>query len=270
MKQRIERDGAGISDTEFTYIILQSFDFAELNKRFDCELQIGGSDQWGNITGGIDLTRRMNGASVQGLTMPLVTKADGTKFGKTAGGAVWLDAAKTSPYSFYQFWLNTADADAIGFLRTFTFLENSEIDALATSLAEEPQARAAQQALAREVTGLVHGQQAVEGAQRISQALFAGDLALLTASDLGELEQDGMDATYIEGQSIGLLEAMAQAGLAASKGAARKLVQGGGVRLNGDVVSDHDAQISSEGGLHGKYHLLRRGKKTWHLLVHRA
>jgi len=269
VKNRLEREGDGISYTEFSYMVVQAMDFMVLARDHECTLQIGGSDQWGNIVSGVDLARRALGKTVFAATFPLVTKADGTKFGKTAGGAVWLDAAKTSPYSFYQFWLNTADADVIGFLRTFTFLDAGQIAALALSLEQEPQARAAQQALASEVTGLVHGAQAVEGAQRISQALFAGELLALTAEDLAQLELDGMDSTYIEGADCGLLDAMAEAGLAASKGAARKLIKGGGVRLNGVSVADHEAEIVAAEALHGKYHLLRRGKKTWHLLVHK-
>ena len=269
VKNRLEREGDGISYTEFSYMVVQAMDFMVLARDHGCTLQIGGSDQWGNIVSGVDLVRRSLGKTAYAATFPLVTKADGTKFGKTAGGAVWLDAQKTSPYSFYQFWLNTADADAVSFLRTFTFLPGREIDQLAQSLSDEPQARAAQQALAREVTGLVHGAEAVEGAQRISRALFAGELEALEETDLKQLEQDGMDSTYIEASGAGLLDAMAEAGLAASKGAARKLVQGGGVRLNGIAVADHETRVVSEAALHGKYHLLRRGKKTWHLLVHR-
>jgi tyrosyl-tRNA synthetase len=169
VKQRIEREGAGISFTEFTYMILQSFDFAELNKRYGCELQIGGSDQWGNITGGVDLTRRMNSAQVQGLTMPLVTKADGTKFGKTESGTIWLDAKKTSPYAFYQFWLSTADADVYTFLKYFTFLSVSDIDALEQEDAEREGRPQAQKVLAQEVTRLVHSDVGLEAAERITQ-----------------------------------------------------------------------------------------------------
>jgi len=270
VKNRLEREGDGISYTEFSYMVVQAMDFMVLARDHGCTLQIGGSDQWGNIVSGVDLVRRTQGKTAYAATFPLVTKADGTKFGKTAGGAVWLDAAKTSPYSFYQFWLNTADADVIGFLRTFTFLAAERIDALARSLAEEPQAREAQQALASEITSLVHGDPAVEGARRISQALFAGELVALTKEDLAQLEQDGMDATYIEAAGCGLLAAMADAGLAASKGAARKLIKGGGVRLNGVSVADHEAEIDATQALFGKYHLLRRGKKTWHLLVHKS
>ena len=270
VKNRLQREGDGISYTEFSYMVVQAMDFMVLARDHNCTLQIGGSDQWGNIVSGVDLVRRTLGKTAYAATFPLVTKADGTKFGKTAGGAVWLDAAKTSPYSFYQFWLNTADADVIGFLRTFTFLKDSDVAALSRSLEEEPQARVAQQRLASEVTSLVHGAEALDGAKRISQALFAGDIESLEAEDLAQLEQDGMDCTYIEAEAVGLLTAMAAAGLAASNGAARKLVKGGGVRLNGVPVTDHDAQVSPDAALYSKYHLLRRGKKTWHLLVHKT
>ena len=270
VKNRLQREGEGISYTEFSYMVVQAMDFMVLARDHDCTLQIGGSDQWGNIVSGVDLVRRVLGKTAYAATFPLVTKADGTKFGKTAGGAVWLDAAKTSPYSFYQFWLNTADADVIGFMRTFTFLKDSDVEELSRSLAEEPQARAAQQRLASEVTSLVHGTEALDGAKRISHALFAGEIESLEAEDLAQLEQDGMDCTYIEAEDVGLLTAMVAAGLAASNGAARKLVKGGGVRLNGVSVTDHDSQVSPDAALYGKYHLLRRGKKTWHLLVHKT
>lgn len=268
VKNRLEREGEGISYTEFSYMVVQAMDFMVLARDHGCSLQIGGSDQWGNIVSGVDLVRRTLGKTAYAATFPLVTKADGTKFGKTAGGAIWLDPAKTSPYSFYQFWVNTADADAIPFLRTFTFLTPQEIDDLARSLADEPQERAAQTALAREVTTLVHGEEAVLGAQRISQALFAGDLAALTAEDMAQLELDGMDSTRIAPEGAGILDAMTQAGLSASNGAARKLIKGGGVKLNGGAISDHEARAMPDQALFGRYHLLRRGKKTWHLLIH--
>ena len=174
VKQRIERDGSGISFTEFAYMILQSYDFAELNRRFGCGLQLGGSDQWGNITGGIDLTRRLYGKQVFGLTMPLITKADGTKFGKTESGTVWLDAQRTSPYAFYQFWLGTPDADVYKFLKYFTFLEVEEIDAIERSDAERSGRPEAQAVLAREVTRLVHGQDGLSAAERITDVLVHG------------------------------------------------------------------------------------------------
>ena len=197
VKQRLDREGAGISYTEFTYMLLQSYDFAELNRLHGCSLQIGGSDQWGNITGGIDLTRRLNSEQVFGLTLPLVTKADGAKFGKTETGTIWLDPAKTSPYAFYQFWLNTADADVYKFLRYFTFLSIEEIEAIEQADAQTQGRKSGQEVLAKEVTALVHGSEGVAAAQRISAALFGGSVGELTESDLEQLKQDGMPASDI-------------------------------------------------------------------------
>jgi tyrosyl-tRNA synthetase len=192
VKQRIEREGEGISFTEFTYILLQSYDFAELYQRNQCTLQIGGSDQWGNITGGIELTRRMHGGQVFGLTMPLVTKSDGTKFGKTEAGTVWLDSSKTSPYAFYQFWLNTADADVYKFLRYFTFLSVAQIACIEAEDIARAAKPEAQRILAEEMTRLVHGDLGLLAAQRITQALFSDDLAGLSESDFEQLQQDGI------------------------------------------------------------------------------
>ncbi|MDP4918065.1 MAG: tyrosine--tRNA ligase, partial [Haliea sp.] len=202
VKQRIEREGSGISFTEFTYMILQSFDFAELSRRYDCGLQIGGSDQWGNITGGIDLTRRMHAKQVYGLTMPLITKADGTKFGKTESGTVWLDAARTSPYAFYQFWLGTADVDVYRFLKYFTFLPVAEIDALQQADEQRQGRPEAQSVLAREVTRLVHGEAELAGAQRITEALFSDDLAGLSVADFEQLRLDGLPATPLHAGAL--------------------------------------------------------------------
>ena len=184
VKQRLDREGAGISYTEFTYMLLQSYDFAELNRLHGCTLQIGGSDQWGNITGGVDLTRRLNGNKVFGMTLPLVIKSDGTKFGKTETGTIWLDPAKTSPYAFYQFWLNTADADVYKFLRYFTFLPMAEIEAIEEADEVVQGRKSAQDILAREVTELVHGAEGLDAAERITEALFSGEIEQLTEDDL--------------------------------------------------------------------------------------
>src|SRR5690554_704607 len=202
VKQRIDRDGAGLSFTEFTYMLLQSLDFAELYQRYDCTLQIGGSDQWGNITSGIDLTRRLHGGQTFGLTMPLVTKADGTKFGKTESGTVWLDPAKTSPYAFYQFWLGTADADVYRFLRYFTFLSLAEIQ----QLEAEDQARQgrpqAQRRLAEEMTLMIHGADGLAGAERITSALFDGDFMALDEGDLQQLKLDGLPYSLLQRSAL--------------------------------------------------------------------
>jgi len=266
VRSRLERDDEGISFTEFSYMLLQAMDFFELASRSDCSLQIGGSDQWGNIVSGVDLVRRKLSREAFALTVPLITKADGTKFGKTAAGAIWLDGRKTTPYSFYQFWLNTADADVEHFLKVFTFLELDTISGLMTEFAESPQLRAAQRRLAIEVTTLVHGQAAVESAQRITAALFDGALSSLTEEDLEQLRMDGMSYSEVS-PGDGLVSVLADAQLAPSRGQARKLVSGNGVRLNGEVNNDPEATLDFTDALHGRYYLLRRGKKNWHLLL---
>ena len=274
VKQRIEREGAGISFTEFTYMILQSFDFAELNKRYGCELQIGGSDQWGNITGGIDLTRRMNGASVQGLTLPLVTKADGTKFGKTESGTIWLDARKTSPYAFYQFWLSTADADVYTFLKYFTFLTVEAIDVLEQEDAAREGRPEAQRVLAREVTRLVHGASGLEAAERITSAMFSGDESSLSESDLAQLSLDGLPSSSISRESMPetLTQLLTDAGMAASGKQVKDALGRSAVLINGVAVSaannaDPISCFASEAAMQGRYFITRLGKKKVHLFV---
>ena len=275
VKQRIDREGAGISFTEFSYMILQSLDFAELYKRHDCTVQIGGSDQWGNITGGIDLTRRLHRQQVYGVTLPLVTKADGTKFGKTESGTVWLDASKTSPYAFYQFWLNTADADVYKFLRYFTFLDLVAIEEIEQSDNAAQGRRSAQGILAKEVTALIHGEAGVLAAERISQALFSGDISQLTENDLAQLALDGLPVHEVTAESGVLAGLLVDAGLAVTPrgevtlGQARKFIQEGAIQVNGIKVSDVTSEVGPKDALYGKYHLLRRGKKQFSLLVWR-
>ena len=266
VRQRLERADQGISYTEFSYMLLQGMDYLELAKRYECSLQIGGSDQWGNIVSGMDLVRRHLGNEAFALTLPLVTKADGSKFGKTASGTVWLSPEKTSQYSFYQFWLNTADADVVNYLRYFSFLDKETIDGLAEDLAAQPEQRNAQRRLAKEITELVHGADAVVSAQRISQALFGGTPQDLQEDDLYQLQQDGLPSTVCN-QGDGLLSVMVEAGLTRSTGEARKLVQGGGVRLNGEPLSDPRAEVDFSQALYGRYIVLRRGKKVYHLLA---
>lgn len=266
VRSRLEREGEGISFTEFSYMLLQANDYLELARRHQCTLQIGGSDQWGNIVSGMDLVRRKLGRESFALTLPLVTKSDGSKFGKTAGGSIWLDAGRTSPYSFYQFWLNTADADVVRYLKVFTFLTLGEIDELDRELAESPDGRAAQRELARAVTAMVHGDAALASAERITEALFGGDLGALSEDDLRQLEQDGIDRTTLPRQPLGLLAALADSGLARSRGEARRLVQSGGVYVNGHPQADAERELDWEDALFGKFYLLRRGKKQWHLL----
>ena len=266
IRSRLERDDQGISYTEFSYMLLQAMDYAELAERHQCSVQIGGSDQWGNIVSGMDLVRRKLGQEAYALTVPLITKADGTKFGKTAAGAVWLDAARTSPYSFYQFWLNTADEDVENFLKIFTFLSVAEIDDLMAEFRGSPGQRLAQKALAEAVTRMLHGEEALASALRITEALFSGSIDALTETDLVQLMQDGMDCTEIEESVVGLLSVLADSGLAPSRGQARKLVASGGVRINGAVAKDPEANLDFTDALHGRFYLLRRGKKNWHLL----
>lgn len=267
VRTRLERDDQGISYTEFSYMLLQAMDYAELAQRHECSVQIGGSDQWGNIVSGMDLVRRKLSQDAFALTVPLITKADGTKFGKTAAGAVWLDAGRTSPYSFYQFWLNTADADVEHFLKIFTFLSVADIDALMAEFRESPGQRLAQKTLADELTRMLHGEEAHDSAVRITGALFSGSIDALTESDLVQLMQDGMDCTEVDESSVGLLSVLADSGLAPSRGQARKLVASGGVRVNGLVADDPDAELDFSDALHERFFLLRRGKKNWHLVL---
>lgn len=266
VQQRINREGDGISYTEFSYSLLQGYDFAELHKRFGCVLQVGGSDQWGNITAGTDLTRRLHQKQVYGLTLPLVTKADGSKFGKTESGTIWLDAKKTSPYAFYQFWLNTADADVYRFLRYFSFLTVEEIAAIEATDQASGQKPEAQRILAEQVTELVHGQAALEAAQRISASLFSGDLAALTESDLAQLAQDGVPGVALDPSASGLIDALVGAGLAKSKSEARTFIQGGSVAINGHKAEALDHQFDEGERLFGRFTLLRRGKKNYAMI----
>lgn len=277
VKQRIDRDGAGISFTEFAYSLLQGYDFAELNKRHGAVLEIGGSDQWGNITAGIDLTRRLHQKQVFGLTLPLVTKSDGTKFGKTEGGAVWLNAKKTSPYQFYQFWLKVADADVYKFLKYFTFLSIEEIDAVEAKDKASGSKPEAQRILAEEMTRLIHGEAALQAAQRISESLFAEDQSRLTESDFEQLALDGLPAFEVS-DGINVVEALVKTGLASSNKEARGFVNGKAVLLNGKPAEannpNHAAErpddaclLTDEHKRFGKYTILRRGKRNHALLV---
>ncbi|UTH72958.1 tyrosine--tRNA ligase [Chromobacterium sp. IIBBL 290-4] len=266
VQQRIAREDQGISYTEFSYSLLQGYDFAELNTRLGCQLQIGGSDQWGNITAGTDLTRRLNQTQVFGLTMPLVTKADGTKFGKTESGTIWLDAKKTSPYAFYQFWLGTADADVYKFLRYFSFLSVDEIAAIEEADKTREGKPEGQRILAEQVTALVHGQAALEAAQRITLSLFSNDLSSLTADDFAQLAQDGLPTIKLDKSASGLIDALAAGGLAKSKSEARTFIQSGAVSVNGIKVDSLEHAIDDGERLFGQYSLLKRGKKLYALV----
>jgi tyrosyl-tRNA synthetase len=266
VKARLERAEQGISYTEFSYMLLQAMDFLRLAQNEGCSVQIGGSDQWGNIVSGIDLIRRHMGETAYAFTMPLVTKADGTKFGKSATGAIWLDPQKTSPYTFYQFWLNSADADVGSFLKLFTFLDQQEIAGLEALMEEHPERREAHRKLAQEVTGLVHGADAVIAAERISASLFSGDTQSLLERDLNELRQDGLSSSVCE-PGVGILTVLVEAGLTKSTGEARKLIQGNGIKLNGMPVSDVSRTLDFDDALFQRFYLIRKGKKNYHLIV---
>jgi len=272
VRQRLEREGSGISYTEFSYMILQSYDFAELNRRYDCGLQIGGSDQWGNITGGIDLTRRLTGNTVYGLTMPLITKADGSKFGKTESGTVWLDAAKTSPYAFYQFWLGTSDADVYRFLRYFTFLDVARIAEIEQQDAAGQGRPQGQAVLAREVTRLVHGESGLQAAERITRSLFDGDLSALSDADFLQLQQDGLPSSALirEAMPPTLSQVLTEAGMVPSGKQVKDALQRGAVLVNGAALGWIDnesptACFAPERALHGRFYVVRLGKKKYHL-----
>jgi tyrosyl-tRNA synthetase len=274
VKQRIDRDDAGISYTEFSYMLLQSYDFAELNKRHGCTIQIGGSDQWGNITGGTELTRRMNGNQAFGVTLPLVTKSDGTKFGKTESGTIWLDAKKTSQYAFYQFWLNTADADVYKFLSYFTFLSPervAEIEAVDQKTQGRPQGQAI---LAIEVTKLVHGEVGLIAAQRITEAMFSGDIGSLSEEDLEQLKLDGLPASDLsrvelaEKPLTSLLTdcGMVKAGREVKDALGRKAVLINGVAKGAEDNMKAQECFAKSTALFGRFYIVKLGKKKYHLL----
>ncbi|OGO78647.1 MAG: tyrosine--tRNA ligase [Chromatiales bacterium RIFOXYA1_FULL_46_5] len=264
VRQRLERPEQGISFTEFSYSLLQSYDFAMLNQKFGCTLQIGGNDQWGNIVAGIELTRRLNHAKVAGLTLPLITKADGTKFGKTESGTIWLDKNKTSPYSFYQFWLNTDDKDVYNMLRYYSFLSCDEIAAIELSDRSSSGKPQAQVILAEQVTRFVHGEAGLHSAQRISETLFTGLPQQLSLAELQQLELDALDCVGINA-NLTVTELLMKTGLASSRNKARELLKSGAIRLNGEVVQHDQAMCECE-LLHHTYWLLQRGQKQFRLL----
>ncbi|KAB2338857.1 tyrosine--tRNA ligase [Cytobacillus depressus] len=258
----------GISFTEFTYTILQGMDFKHLYENHNCKLQIGGSDQWGNITTGLELIRKMTGegAKAYGLTIPLVTKADGTKFGKTEGGAVWLDPEKTSPYEFYQFWINTADADVVKYLKYFTFLSKEEIEALEQSVQEEAHLRKAQKALAEEMTRLIHGEAALNQAIKISEALFSGEVSNLTGAEIKQGFKDVPSYEHTTGEEISLVDLLVVAKISPSKRQAREDVSNGAVSINGERVTSTDYVLSEKDRIENEFTIIRRGKKKYYLI----
>ncbi|WP_438363942.1 tyrosine--tRNA ligase [Staphylococcus pseudintermedius] len=256
----------GISYTEFTYTILQAIDFGHLNRVHDCKLQIGGSDQWGNITSGIELMRRMYGVTdVYGFTIPLVTKADGKKFGKSESGTIWLDPEKTSPYEFYQFWINTSDDDVIKFLKYFTFLSKTDIEALEKSVVEEPHLRKAQTTLAEEVTRFIHGNDALAEAQRISQALFKGDLKSLSAEEIKAGFKDVPQVT-LSNETTNIVDALVETKIASSKRQAREDITNGAIYINGERQQDLAYTLSSDDRYDDTFTIIRRGKKKYFMV----
>ncbi|HGL5463431.1 TPA: tyrosine--tRNA ligase [Staphylococcus aureus] len=256
----------GISYTEFTYTILQAIDFGHLNRELNCKIQVGGSDQWGNITSGIELMRRMYGQTdAYGFTIPLVTKSDGKKFGKSESGAVWLDAEKTSPYEFYQFWINQSDEDVIKFLKYFTFLGKEEIDRLEQSKNEAPHLREAQKTLAEEVTKFIHGEDALNDAIRISQALFSGDLKSLSAKELKDGFKDVPQVT-LSNDTTNIVEVLIETGISPSKRQAREDVNNGAIYINGERQQDVNYALAPEDKIDGEFTIIRRGKKKYFMV----
>lgn len=258
---------SGISFTEFTYTILQAMDFLHLYEHHKCKLQIGGSDQWGNITSGLELIRKMQpeGSKAFGLTIPLVTKADGTKFGKSESGSVWLDPEKTTPYEFYQFWINTADADVVKYLKFFTFLSHEEIEQLETSVQEEPHLRKAQKTLAEEMTRLIHGEESLQQAIKISNALFSGDVKNLSAIEIKQGFKDvpSFQASEVEGNLVDLLVV---ASISPSKRQAREDITNGAISLNGEKITDASYSLQQADRIEGQFTIIRRGKKKYFLI----
>jgi len=266
VQSRIE---TGISFTEFSYMILQSLDFLKLYQQENCKLQIGGSDQWGNITAGLELIRKTEEeAKAFGLTIPLVTKADGTKFGKTESGTIWLDAEKTSPYEFYQFWINTDDRDVIRYLKYFTFLSKEEIEQLEKELQESPEKRAAQKALAEEITKLVHGEEALKQAIKISEALFSGSISNLTAEEIKQGFKD-VPSFEFEGEEVPLVELLVTSKIVPSKRQAREDVSNGAIYINGERIQDVNKTLTKEDRIEGQFTVIRRGKKKYYLIKYK-
>ena len=264
VRRRLESE-VGLSFTEFSYQLLQAYDFLVLHERLGCTVQIGGSDQWGNITAGTDLVRR-SGGKAHGLVQPLVTTAAGTKFGKTEAGTVWLDAERTSPYRFYQFWLGADDRDVVDYLKWFTDLDREAVAALADAVEGRPGAREAQRELARRVTTLVHGADATAAAERAGRALFGGDLSELSRRELDEVFEEApsveVPAARFEGGGAGVVDLLVEAGLASSRGEAKRAVQGGGVRVGDRRVEGVGHAVTRDEAVDGRVVVLRKGKKS--------
>jgi tyrosyl-tRNA synthetase len=260
----------GISFTEFSYMLLQSYDFVHLFEHEGCRLQTGGSDQWGNITAGVELIRRGQGQRAYGLVYPLITKADGTKFGKSEGGTVWLDPKRTSSYRFYQFWYNTDDADVVRYLKFFTWLTRVEVGELEQAQASHPERREAQQRLAREMTRMLHGEEALARAEEASRALFGGELADLGATEVQDIFEEVPASTLpryeLEGEGLALIDLLVRAGVATSKSDARRTVEGGGAYVNNVQVADAARRVSLTDSIEGQFIVLRKGRRNYHLV----
>ncbi|MGI9022333.1 MAG: tyrosine--tRNA ligase [Acidimicrobiales bacterium] len=269
VRARLNEREQGISYTEFSYMLLQAYDYLHLHDTYGCRLQAGGSDQWGNITTGIELIRRMRGGPAYGLTWPLITRADGTKFGKTASGAVWLDPARTSPYQFFQFWVRVDDRDVIPYLKLLAELDPEQVAELEAEVAQHPERRRAQQVLARELTTAVHGREAAEGAMRAAGALFSGELDGLDEATLLDLFAEAESTRRARrdlAPGVGLVDLLVDTGLASSRTTARATISGGGAYLNGRRVTDIDRQVGPDDLLAGRYLVLRKGKRSYHLV----
>ena len=271
VKSRLEREGEGISFTEFSYMLMQSYDYLHLFDTYGCVAQAGGSDQWGNVTAGIELIRRMRGAKVHGVAYPLITNASGSKFGKTAGGETcWLDPERTSPYRFYQYWLNTDDADVINYLKYFTWLERPEIETLAHAVDTEPERREAQRTLAREMTVMVHGEMALAKAEQAAKVLFGGDLEGLSAEDIRDIFADvpssEVTAEALGGEGAAIVDLLVESDLARGKGDARRSIEGGGIYLNNERVAAPDQTAKMADTIEGQFLILRKGRKQYHLV----
>ena len=270
VRSRLGKEETGISYTEFSYLLLQAYDFLELHRREGCTVQLGGSDQWGNITAGIDLIRRVTGEHAFGVVFPLLTTASGTKFGKTEAGTVWLDPARTSPFRFYQFWINAADDDAVRYLRLFPLLGKDEVERLTEAARAEPGARHAQKALAEDVTRRVHGEGGLARARQATAALFGGELDGLSAAEItdifAEVPSSEVRRDQLDGGGMPVIDLLAGSGLVPSRGEARRQIEGGGIYVNGRRIEDVAAPVTVTEAVEGRFLVLRKGKKNFHLV----
>jgi tyrosyl-tRNA synthetase len=269
VRMRLDRED-GLSFTEFSYMLLQSYDFLHLFDHYGCALQTGGSDQWGNITAGVELIRRMRGKSAGAMVYPLIVKADGTKFGKTAAGAVWLSAKRTSPYRFYQFWLNTDDRDVIGYLKFFTWLDEETIGELETSLREKPEQREAQRQLAREMTRMVHDKTLLLQAEQATQVLFGGEVAGLSGAEVADIFADvpsgEVPGMKLQGEGLSVVDLLIEGRAVSSKGEARRTIEAGGIYLNNHRVAGTTVRVTMNDVLDNQFIVLRQGRKNYHLV----